>query len=735
MTNAAIQSPSHALEIDGMTCASCVRRVEKALLSVPGVTASAVNLATESARVEGQITDPEPLLRAVERAGYVARLKNPSAAAATQTAASDTLRRDLVIATVLTLPLVAPMLLLPLGIHAMPPGWLQFVLATPVQFWIGWRYYRGAWSALRAGSGNMDVLVALGTTAGYFLSVWHLVDPASRGGAALYFEASAAIITLVLLGKWMEARAKRDASSAIRALQELRPAVARIQRDDGTEVEWPVERVRAGDRLVVRPGERLPVDGVIAEGQTHVDESMLTGEPLPVSKSPGERVTGGSINAEGRLVVTAASSAAEGTLSRIVRLVEDAQLRKPPIQRLVDRVSAVFVPVVVLIAGFTLIGWGLSTGDWERALVTAVSVLVIACPCALGLATPTAIMAGTGMAARHGILVRDADALEGAAHLRTVAFDKTGTLTEGRPRLAGLYAAVGPRSEALALAAAVQAGSEHPFGRAVVSAAQTERLMPPQAEGMRAVPGRGVEAQVAGRRYALGSDAWMDELGVGRAVLREAAHAAAGKGFSVSWLAEVGGDTPALVALLVFGDTLRPEAAAAIAALTQAGIRPALVTGDHALAAAAIAAAVGLPPDAVHAGVLPEGKARLITELGERGTVAMVGDGINDAPALAAARVGIAMGSGSDVAMETAGITLMRPDPRLVADAIDLSRRTLSKMRQNLFWAFIYNVIGIPLAAAGLLNPIIAAAAMALSSVSVVGNTLLLKRWTPRITR
>jgi len=734
MSDPAPNPHTHTLAIGGMNCASCVRRVEKALASVPGVTTSTVNLATESARVEGDLGDPEPLLRAVERAGYQVRL-NDEAAGRVTAPAGDPLRRDLVIAGLLTLPLLAPMVLLPFGIHAMPPGWVQFLLATPVQFWVGWRFYRGAWSALRAGTGNMDVLVALGTTAGYLLSVWHLLDPASRGGAALYFEASAAIITFVLLGKWMEARAKRDASSAIRALQQLRPSMARIQQDDGAEREWPVERVRAGDRLVVRPGERLPVDGVIADGQSHVDESMLTGEPLPVSKGPGDHVTGGSINAEGRLRVVATSSAAEGTLARIVRLVEDAQLRKPPIQRLVDRVSAVFVPIVVLIAVATLAGWGLATGDWERALITAVSVLVIACPCALGLATPTAIMAGTGMAARHGILVRDADALEGAARIRTVAFDKTGTLTVGRPRLTELHAAAGARAEALALAAALQRGSEHPLGRAVVEAAESEGLAGPAAEGMRAVPGRGVEAQVAGRRHALGSSAWMAEFGVDRRPLAEAAQSAAAKGLSVSWLADVSGTPPVLVALLAFGDSLRPEAAPAIAALARAGITPVLVTGDHAEAAAAIAAAVGLHPEAVHAGVLPEGKARLIAELGERGTVAMVGDGINDAPALAAARVGIAMGSGSDVAMETAGITLMRPDPRLVADAIDLSRRTLAKMRQNLFWAFIYNVIGIPLAAAGLLNPIIAAAAMALSSVSVVGNTLLLKRWAPATTR
>ena len=719
------------LDIEGMTCASCVGRVERALRGADGVRAATVNLATESARVEGVIEDVERLLRAVVAAGYSARVR-ASGVPSPPPVATDALRRHLIIASVLTVPLVAPMLLLPFGVHAMLPGVWQWALATPVQFWIGARYYRGAWSAVRSGSANMDVLVALGTTAGYGLSVWHLVDPAAGAGAALYFEASAAIITLVLLGKWMEARAKRDASAAIRALQQLRPSLARVWMPDGTEAEWPIERVRAGDRVVVRPGERVPVDGDVIDGHTHVDESMLTGEPLPVSKGPGDRITGGAVNGEGRIVAVARTSAAEGTLARIVRLVEEAQLRKPPIQRLVDRVSAVFVPAVVLIALGTLVGWGVTTGDWERALITSVAVLVIACPCALGLATPTAIMAGTGLAARAGILVRDAVALEAARDVRVVAFDKTGTLTEGRPRLAGFYPAAGPRSEALALAAAVQQDSEHPLAKAVVTAAQTEGLTVERAEQAKALPGRGVEAVVGGTTYALGSGRWMDELGVDRQPLMRGADAAAAQGMSVSWLADLNATEHRLVALMVFGDALRPESVEAIALLKADGIRPVLVTGDHALAAAHVAQAVGIAADDVHASVLPEGKATVVADLARHGPVAMVGDGINDAPALAAARVGMAMGSGTDVAMETAGITLMRGDPRLVADALDLSRRTVRKMRQNLFWAFVYNAVGIPLAAGGLLNPIVAAAAMALSSVSVVGNTLLLKRWTPR---
>ena len=734
MPNAFSTPSSLTLEVEGMTCASCVGRVESALAEVPGVTEASVNLATDTARVEGTISDAEALLRAIERAGYTGRVRSRVSPRPVDTT-SSMLRWQLLVASALTLPLVAPMLLMPFGVHAMLPGVWQWALATPVQFWIGARYYRGAWSAVRSGSPNMDVLVALGTTAGYGLSVWHLIDPRAGSGAALYFEASAAIITLVLLGKWMEARAKRDASAAIRALQDLRPALACLVQDDGTEVTWPIERVRAGDRLVVRPGERIPVDGDLLDGETHVDESMLTGEPLPVVKLVGDRVTGGSINGEGRLTLVARASAAEGTLARIVRLVEDAQLRKPPIQRLVDRISAIFVPAVVLMAVGTLMGWGLVTGDWERALITCVAVLVIACPCALGLATPTAIMAGTGLAARAGILVRDAVALEAARDVRVVAFDKTGTLTEGRPRLAGFYPAAGPRSEALALAAAVQQDSEHPLAKAVVTAAEAEGLAIGRPEQVKAIAGRGVEAVVGGATYALGSGRWMDELGVDRHPLIDGADAAGAQGMSVSWLADVSATERRLVALMVFGDALRPEAVEAITLLKADGIRPVLVTGDHALAAARVSQAVGIAAEDVHASVLPEGKATVVADLARHGPVAMVGDGINDSPALAAAQVGMAMGSGTDVAMETAGITLMRGDPRLVADALDLSRRTVRKMRQNLFWAFVYNAVGIPLAAAGLLNPIVAAAAMALSSVSVVGNTLLLKRWTPRSDR
>ncbi|HWH73029.1 MAG TPA: heavy metal translocating P-type ATPase [Methylibium sp.] len=716
------------LSVEGMTCASCVLRVEKALKKVPGVASATVNLATESAHVEAATgTPPSALEAAVAAAGYAAHWQ-PADAPPARAVAID--GRPLAVAAVLTLPLALPMLALLWGTHWMLPGWLQWLLATPVQFWAGARFYRHGWAALRAGSGNMDLLVALGTSAAYGLSVWTLFAHAGHAGAPhLYFEASAAVITLVLLGKWLEARAKRQTTEAIRALQALRPETARVRRD-GVELELPIPALRRGDLVVVRPGERLPVDGVIEAGASHLDESLLTGESLPVARGAGERVIGGSLNGEGLLELRATTLGAESTLARIVRLVETAQAAKAPIQQTVDRVSAVFVPVVVAVAAVALLGWGLAGGDWSVATLNAVAVLVIACPCALGLATPAALMAGTGVAARHGILVKDAAALETAQALRVVAFDKTGTLTVGRPTLADLQpAAPTARSEALTLAASLQAGSEHPLARAVRQAA--DGLMAPPASEVQAVAGRGITGRVAGHALALGSTRWMHELGVDLAPLQAAADRHAEQGRTVSWLAETGA-TPRLLALLAFGDELKPDARVAIERLHALGLRTVLVSGDHHGAAAAVAARLGI--DDVRSEVLPADKAAVVAGLRQAadGPVAMVGDGLNDAPALAAADVGIAMGSGTDVAMHAAGITLMRGEPSLVADAIAISRRTTRKIHQNLFWAFVYNVVGIPLAAFGLLNPVVAGAAMALSSVSVLGNALLLKRWRAR---
>ncbi len=688
------------LKVEGMTCASCVARVEKALRKVPGVVDATVNLATETATVRGAAPDAETVIAAIRKAGYDA---HPVLAAKVQAAEDgDAGRREAIhvaIAALLTVPLVVPMVADLFGAHWMLPAWLQLVLATPVQFIFGARFYIAAWKAVRARAGNMDLLVAIGTSAAYLLSVYLMVR--GEGTAHLYFEASAVVITLVRLGKWLEVRAKRQTTESIRALSALRPETARLSKD-GVEREVPVDTVRVGDLVVVLPGERVSVDGELIEGDTHVDESLVTGESLPVAKSPGSRVIGGSVNAEGRFVARTVAVGAESTLARIIRSVESAQAAKAPIQRLVDRVSEVFVPVVIGIALLTLILWGVFAGNWEQAILNAVAVLVIACPCALGLATPTAIMAGTGVAARHGILIKDAEALENAHRVRVIALDKTGTLTEGKPVVTDVIAVAGDRAAVLRLAGAVQRGSDHPLARAVLNAAEAEGGAIPAASDARAVPGRGVEARVEGRRIGIASDRWAAELGAeGRDALAAEVRRLQQSGQTVSWLLELE-PAPRVLGLLAFGDTVKPTARALIAKLRRLGVRSVLLTGDNQGAADAAAKALGI--DEVRAEVLPEDKAVAIAALRkEAGVVAMVGDGINDAPALAAADVGIAMGTGTDVAMHTAGITLMRGDPALVADALDISRRTYVKIRQNLFWAFIYNLVGVPLAAFGML--------------------------------
>ena len=719
-------SQTITLDIQGMTCASCSSRVEKAFDKVPGVLGASVNLATEQATIQVAGTPTAELIAAVERAGYSAAL--PQSANETTAAPANTLPDwwPVALAVVLSLPLTAPMLGSLFGAHWMLPGWLQLALATPVQFWLGARFYRAGWKALRAGSGNMDLLVAVGTSAAYGLSVYLLLTHADS--MHLYFEASAVVITLVLLGKWLEARAKRQTTEAIRALQALRPATARV-RVDGVDRDVPIESIKLGDLVVIRPGERVPVDGVITDGHSQIDESMLTGESLPVDKQVGDAVTGGAINAHGVLVARTAAVGAETTLARIIRLVENAQAAKAPIQRLVDKVSAVFVPVVMGIALLTLVGWWVWGGNVEVAILNAVAVLVIACPCALGLATPTAIMAGTGVAARHGILIKDAEALELAHKVSTVVFDKTGTLTDGRPHVTAIATAASSHKQTvLAIAAALQTGSEHPLARAVLAEAESAEVTPLSAHAQQAIPGRGMSGEIEGAIYWLGNRRLMRDNAVATTELENQADTLEAEGRTVSWLARAS-DRHAL-ALLAFGDAVKPGAAAGIATLRQRGINTVMLTGDNAGAARVAAAQLGI--DTVIAEVLPADKSAHVSKLKTEGqTVAMVGDGINDAPALAAADVGIAMSSGSDVAMHTAGITLMRGDPALVADAIDISKRTYAKIRQNLFWAFIYNVVGIPLAAAGLLNPVIAGAAMAFSSVSVVSNALLLRRWKP----
>ncbi len=714
------------LQIEGMTCASCVNRVEKALLKVPGVAAASVNLASERATIKALSTvELSTLTAAVAKAGYTAKTIEQAAKAP---ASRMPEWWPVAIGAALTIPLVLPMLLQLFGLDWMLGSWAQLALATPVQFWLGWRFYKAGYKALRARTGNMDLLVALGTSAAYGLSVYLMFKHAGHGMPHLYFEASAAVITLVLLGKWLEGRAKRQTADAIRALNALRPAIARVRRD-GVELEIGIEAVIVGDQVLVRPGERIPVDGEIRQGRSHVDESLITGESLPIAKAVGDKVTGGSINADGMLTIETLAIGAETTLARIIRMVESAQAAKAPIQRMVDRVSAVFVPVVLAVALLTFAAWIAVGSDWEQALITAVAVLVIACPCALGLATPTAIMAGTGVAARSGILIKDAEALELAHSVAIVAFDKTGTLTEGKPALLAIEPADGlQRDELLRLAAALQQTSQHPLAQAVLDKAQARQMVLPEAVDARALPGRGIEASVEGRSLLLGSSRLLLELGIDAGALAAQAERLQGEGRTVSWLIHKDGEQGRLLGLLAFGDAIKPAARDAVAALHRLGIKTVMLTGDNRGSAAAVAGALGIKE--VRAEILPGDKAEVIGQLRAGGQlVAMVGDGINDAPALAAADVGIAMSTGSDVAMETAGITLMRGDPRLVADAIDVSRRTYSTIKRGLFWAFAYNVVGIPLAALGFLNPVIAGAAMAFSSVSVVANALLLRRW------
>ncbi|MBK4722026.1 copper-translocating P-type ATPase [Azospirillum sp. YIM DDC1] len=722
------------LRVDGMTCASCVGRVEKALRKVPGVTEATVNLATERAHVVGHGLDAATLVEAVENAGYSASpVAHDQSVATASDAAQDRSRRELnhvLIAAVLSAPLVLGMVGDLLSLPMMLPGWVQFALATPVQFWLGWRFYRAAYKAVRAGSGNMDLLVALGTSAAWGLSIYMLLTAHPGHTPHLYFEASAVLITFVLLGKWLEARAKGQTAAAIRALMGLRPDRARVRRN-GAEVEVPVEQVRVGDLVVVRPGERVPVDGRVLEGTSSVDESMLTGEPLPVEKTVDAKVTGGSITVDGLLVVETTAVGSETMLSKIVRLVEGAQASKAPIQRTVDRVSAIFVPVVLAIAAITFAAWWGVTGELEAAIITAVSVLVIACPCALGLATPTSIMVGTGAAARHGILIKDAEALEGAHAVTAVAFDKTGTLTEGKPRVTDLVTAAGlVKAEVLRVAVSLQQGSEHPLAHAVRARAENDGVDADTLAEFKALAGRGVSGVVDGRSVLLGTKRLMAENGLADAVLATVAADLEASGRTVSWLAEAVPQKRVL-GLVAFGDTIKESSRQAVQTLHAQGIEVVMVTGDSKGAAQAVAKELGI--DRVFAEVLPGDKAEVVATLKAEGkVVAMVGDGINDAPALAAADVGIAMATGTDVAMHTAGVTLMRGDPVLVAGSIDVSRRTYAKIKQGLFWAFIYNLIGIPLAASGFLSPVLAGAAMALSSVSVVLNALTLRGWKPR---
>jgi Cu+-exporting ATPase len=716
------------LRIGGMTCATCAGRVEKALFGVPGVVRAAVNLATEKATVEGfaGVMRASALLAAIRRAGYGGELLAGDLDRDRQLAAAEDLRLKretwrVGAASLLAAALMLPMVSIPL------PDWLQFALATPVQFVLGARFYVAAWKAIRAGAGNMDLLVSLGTSVAYFYSVYLMFADSSMNmdmGDHLYFEAAAVVIVLVMIGKWLEVRAKRSTTAAIRSLMSLRPETARIEQVGG-EVELPISAVAVADVVIVRPGERIPVDGILLSGSSAVDESILTGESLPVTKSAGDKVMGGTINGNGLLRIQTAAIGEQSTLARIIALVENAQVKKASVQRLADRVAAVFVPMVLLVAAATLLGWWFFTGNLASGIIPAVSVLVIACPCALGLATPTALMVGTGAAARSGILIRDVEALERAQRINTVALDKTGTLTEGKPAVTDVITAGIEEKQLLVLVASAQAGSEHPLARAILTKATGLAFAPP--EDFESHAGKGLLARIEGKSIAVGNRRLMSDKGIGIEGLDRVAEQLEEQGRTVMWAAEFD-PSRRLLGIIAVADQVKPTARDAVRRLHEIGVETVLITGDNERSAAAVAAQVGIRR--VIAGMLPADKAAEVQRLQAAGKqVAMVGDGVNDAPALAAADVGIAMGTGTDVAMQTAGITLMRGDPLLIADMIAVSRATYKKIGQGLFWAFIYNVVGMPLAAAGLLSPMIAGGAMALSSVSVVSNALLLRRW------
>ena len=718
--NVATEERSFAVE--GMTCSACSLRVEEALRSEARVLKAEVNLALEQATVTVVAggTLNAALVERVRGAGYrlaasETRDEEHRQRAEDEQRRLDAERRTVVVAVALALPMVGGMVLTLLGYeewHLMPAA--EVLLATPIQFVIGARFYRAAFNALRGGAANMDVLVVLGTSVAYAYSWYLLIVLGEAADGELYFETSAVILTLVLLGKHLESRAKRATTSAIRQLMGLRPEFARRRQTDGSVNQVQVGEIQRGDIVLVRPGERVPVDGEVALGSSDVDESLLTGESMPVAKQVGDRVTGGTVNASGYLEIRATALGESGTLARIVRLVADAQRGKARVQRLVDRVSQIFVPIVVVLAAATFAGWLLIDGGLEEALIAAVSVVVIACPCALGLATPTAIMVGTGAAARSGILIKDVDALQLAPSLDVAVFDKTGTLTIGRPTVDGVLALDCGEDELLELAASVQQSSEHPLAKAVVAYAKDRGIEPPPAERFRNHVGLGVSGFVDGRQVRIGSPG----------LVGEPPSVSFGDGAqTVVWVAD-----DDVLGALAFSDPVRPESAKAVAQLKAQGVRPVILSGDRSSVVEALARRLDIPD--AQAQALPQQKVEAINRLkanGER--VAMIGDGVNDAPALAAADVGIAIGSGTDIAMESAGITLMRPLPTLVPAAIAASRRILRKVKQNLFWAFVYNVVGIPAAALGYLSPTLAGGAMAFSSVCVVSNSLLLKRW------
>lgn len=714
------------LLVEGMTCAACSTRVEKVLNKIEGVAKANVNLSTNKAIVEfssGAVED-ETLINAVEKAGYKAEMemeRDIDREKELREKEIKSLKSSFIISAILSIPLFSAMFFHMAGVdNILTNGYFQLLLATPVQFIIGYRFYKGAFNSLRGGGANMDVLVSMGTSAAYFYSLYNLLT----GVHEYYFEASAVIITLILLGKTFEAVAKGKTSEAIKELMGLQPKTARVIRE-GVEMGIPIEKVEIGDTIVVRPGERIPVDGIILEGNSSIDESMITGESIPIDKSQGDEVIGATINKFGSFKFEATKIGKDTVLSQIIKLVEDAQGSKAPVQRLADRISGIFVPVVVVIALVTFLGFYLVGGSFNTGLINAVAVLVIACPCALGLATPTAIMVGTGKGAENGILIKSGEHLERAHKMETIVLDKTGTITKGEPEVTDIISFKSlDKDELLRIAATVEKSSEHPLGQAIVRKGEEELLMITEAEDFAAIPGKGLKAIFEGKTIYIGNRKLMKEGGISIEIGEEELLRLESEG-KTAMLVAIDGNLAGIIAV---ADQIKENSKKAIAGLKDMGLEVYMITGDNERTAKAIAKQVGIYN--VLAEVLPENKAEVVEKIKKEGKlVGMVGDGINDAPALAASDIGFAIGTGTDVAMEAADITLMRGDLTGIVTAIRLSHRTMKTIKQNLFWAFFYNSIGIPFAALGFLNPMIAGAAMAFSSVSVVTNSLRLKKF------
>lgn len=721
------------LSITGMTCANCAMKVEKELNKQAGVEKAAVNFATERATIQYEpgTTSLHQLIQAVEKVGYGAILYDEAhqqKIAAMKEKEVQKMKRDVWISAILTLPMVLAMLLMMVGVHSsilmfFENRWVQLLLATPVQFWIGARYYEGAYKALKAKSPNMDVLVAMGTSAAYFLSIYNGFF--AQREHQLYFESSAMIITLILLGKYLEQRAKSKTGNAIKQLMALKAKVANVVKD-GQEIQTPIDEVQVGDEVRVRPGEQIPVDGKIIEGKTAINESMLTGESLPVEKVQQDVVFGGTVNTTGVILIKVTQVGAQTTLSRIIQMVEDAQGSKAPIQKVADKISGIFVPVVLLIALVTLLLTGWITGDWEVAVIHSVSVLVIACPCALGLATPTAIMVGTGLGAKRGILIKNGESLESASKINALILDKTGTITKGTPTVTDFTNLSQQKDQVLLERLAnVEHQSEHPLSQAIVAYALDQGItLDATVTDFDAHIGAGVSGVINGTAYFVGKKKLLEEHHIQTQSIDQAMVASLEEqGKTVMFFA----DDQKVLAVIAVADEVKETSAQAIHALQSSNVDVYMLTGDNFRAAAYIGQQVGIDEQHIFAEVLPEDKASYVEKLQQEGKfVAMVGDGINDAPALALANVGIAMGTGTDIAMETADVTLMNGDLISLPKMIHLSKLTMSKIKQNLFWAFIYNTIGIPFAAFGFLSPIVAGAAMAFSSVSVLLNSLSL---------